>query len=331
MSNQPKYGVAVIIPALNEELFIERCIQSALAQSYPVADMEIVVVDGGSTDRTCVIVRALSAVHTNIRLLSNPRRLRSAAFNVGVSQSDAPYIICMDAHVTYDACYVERCVELLKAHPEYGTVGGVCEILPQNNSLIARANALLNHLRFGIGGASFRVGSEAKAVDSVPFGAFRREVVNEIGYMREEAGRAEDNDYNFRIRQAGYLVWLDPAIRSSYYARATWGSSCRQMYANGVAIGNLFYISPQAIGLRHLVPLMFVLSLLATAVSACFTVYGLFALAAIFGAYVLAALVADIAACSRYGWNYVFVLPPLFLSVHLSYGVGTLVGLVKRN
>ena len=103
------------------------------------------------------------------------------------------------------------------------------------------------------------------------------------------------------------------------------------MYGNGVAIGNLFYVDPQAIGLRHLVPLMFVLALLVTAVAACFTVYGLYALAAIFGAYMLAALMADIAACCRYGWNFVFVLPPLFLSVHLSYGVGTLVGLVKRK
>lgn len=331
MSNQPKYNVAVIIPTYNEELFVERCVASALGQTYPLAEMDILVVDGGSTDRTCDIVRSLSMTHPNIRLLNNPKRQRSAAFNIGVGQSDAPFIICMDAHATYDARYVERCVELLKAHPEYGNVGGVCEIMPQNDSLIARANALLNHLRFGIGGAAFRVGTKAEAVDSVPFGAFRREVVDEVGGMREDVGRAEDNDYNARIRKAGYLVWLDPAIRSSYYARATWGSSCRQMYGNGVAIGNLFYIDPQAIGLRHLVPLMFVLALLVTAVAACFTVYGLYALTAIFGAYMLAALTADIAACCRYGWNYVFVLPPLFLSVHLSYGVGTLVGLVKRK
>lgn len=331
MSKKPIYSVAVIVPTLNEEKFIERCLASVFLQTYPLSAMDIMVVDGGSTDRTCELVRALSAMHPNVRLLANPRRCQAAAFNIGVQASDAPIIIRMDAHAVYDTCYVQRCVELLNSHPEYGNVGGVWEILPQNNSLIARANALLNHSRFGIGGAAFRFSSTAQVADAVPFGAFRRQIIEQIGGMREDIGRAEDNEYNSRIRRMGYVVWLDPAIRSSYYARATWGSSCRQMYSNGVAIGNLFYIDRQAIGLRHLVPLFFVLALLVTAVAACFTVYGLYTLTAILGVYMLAALIADVAVCCCYGWNYMFVMPPLFLSVHLSYGVGTLVGLMKRN
>ena len=330
MQHQPTYNVAIIIPTLNEEHFITRCLESVLGQTYPTEKMDIMVVDGGSTDNTCAIVRALGKNHPNIRLLSNPKRYQSIAFNIGVAASDAPYIIRMDAHATYDQQYVEHCVDLLANHPEYGNVGGVWDIRPQNSSLIARANALLNQLKFGIGGAAFRMGATAQAVDTVPFGAFHRHVVEQIGGMREDLARGEDNEYNARIRKAGYTIWLDPAIRSTYYARATWSSSCKQMYSNGVSIGNLVYIDRNAIGLRHLVPLAFVMALIASLVTACVTCYGWYLTGIIMGAYIAAALIADINACRKHGWEYVFILPLLFFSIHISYGIGTLIGLVKK-
>ena len=330
MQHQPTYNVAIIIPTLNEEHFITRCLESVLGQTYPTEKTDIMVVDGNSTDNTCAIVRALGKNHPNIRLLSNPKRYQSIAFNIGVAASDAQYIIRMDAHATYDQQYVEHCVDLLANHPEYGNVGGVWDIRPQNSSLIARANALLNQLKFGIGGAAFRMGATAQAVDTVPFGAFRRQVVEQVGGMREDLARGEDNEYNARIRKAGYTVWLDPNIRSTYYARATWSSSCKQMYSNGVSIGNLVYIDRNAIGLRHLVPLAFVLALILSLIAACFTSYGWYAFGVIAGAYTLAAIVADIDACCKHGWEYVLILPPLFFSVHVSYGIGTLIGLVRK-
>lgn len=329
MQKQAKNSVAVIIPTLNEALFIRRCLESVLGQTYPADKMDIMVVDGGSTDETCAIVREMSSSCTIIRLLDNPKRYQSVAFNIGVRASDAPYIIRMDAHATYDSHYIERCVNLLANHPEYGNVGGVWDILPQNDSLIARANALLNQLKFGIGGAAFRIGTTAQAVDTVPFGAFHRHVVEQIGGMREDLARGEDNEYNNRIRKAGYIVWLDPAIRSTYYARATWSSSCKQMFSNGVSIGNLVHIDRQAIGLRHLVPMALVIALIASLITACVTCYGWYLTGIILGAYTLAALFADINACRKYGWEYVFILPPLFFSIHISYGIGTLIGLVK--
>ena len=325
------YTIAVIIPTLNEENFIERCIESVRMQTYPFQQMDVMIVDGGSSDQTRQIVLSLQTAYPNIRLLDNSQRYQSAAFNIGVKASTAPYIIRLDAHATYDIHYIERCINLLHNHPEYGNVGGVCDILPQNESLIARANALLNHLSFGIGGAAFRMATTAQAVDSVPFGAFPRRVIEQVGGMRADLARGEDNEYNSRIRKAGYTVWLDPDIRSTYYARATWGASCKQMYANGVSIGQLFYVDRAAIGLRHLVPLAFVLAILGTFCIGCFTIYGWYLLAAILGAYLLAALYADIDACRKYGWEYVFILPPMFFSIHLSYGIGTMVGLIKRK
>ena len=326
-----KYSVAVIIPTLNEEHFMEGCIRSVLAQTYPAEQMDIMIVDGGSTDKTADIVHQFHKEHPNIRLLDNPNRIQSVAFNIGVANSTAPIIIRLDAHARYKEDYIARCVQLLQQDAHYGNVGGQWEILPQNESLIARTNALLNHLKFGIGGAAFRVGAKAGPVDSVPFGAFRRDVIEQVGGMRANLARGEDNEYNSRIRKAGYTVWFDPQIQSTYYARATWGSSCKQMYANGVSIGNLFYIDRQSIGLRHLVPLAFVLAIIGAIVIGCFTIYGWYLLACILGAYTLAALAADIDACCKHGWDYLLILPPLFFSVHVSYGIGTLVGLIKRQ
>lgn len=331
MAQPNKYDIAVIIPTLNEERFIERCLDSVRVQTYPFEQMDIMIVDGGSTDNTCEIVRALSVTSPNIRVLPNPQKYQSAAFNIGVKASTAPYIIRLDAHATYDTHYIERCINLLHDHPAYGNVGGVCDILPQNESLIARANALLNHLSFGIGGAAFRMATIAQAVDTVPFGAFSRKVVEQVGCMRADLARGEDNEYNSRIRKAGYTVWLDPEIRSSYYARATWEASCKQMYANGISIGQLFYVDRAAIGFRHLVPLAFVLAITGAIVIGSFTLYGWYLLASILGAYMLAAIYADIDACRKYGWEYLFILPPMFFSIHLSYGFGTLVGLIKRK
>lgn len=329
MSKNTDYIVSIIIPTLNEEKFIERCIDSVLHQTYPIDKMDIMVVDGGSTDRTIEIVKALENKYSNIRLLHNALRYQSAAFNIGVQSSCAPYIIRLDAHATYDSRYIELCVNHLEQNPNYGNVGGIWEILPQNESLIARTNALLNHLKFGIGGADFRVGADAQETDSVPFGAFRRDVIDKIGGMREDLARGEDNEYNSRIRKAGYKIWLDPTIRSSYYARPTLSSSCKQMYANGVSIGNLFYVDRKAIGLRHLVPFAFVMALFLSALSAIFCIYGLYLFGTILAAYFIAAIIADIDACRKNGWEFVWILPIMFFCIHISYGIGTIVGLLK--
>lgn len=130
--------------------------------------MDVMVIDGGSRDRTEAIVAAYAQRYVNIRFLHNEKKIQSAAFNVGVACSTAPFIVRLDAHALYDKSYVERCVDGLKADRKRGNVGGGCTIEPTSNTLWAKANAILNHSRFGIGGASFRVGQQACNTDSVP-------------------------------------------------------------------------------------------------------------------------------------------------------------------
>ena len=322
------YEVAIVIPTLNEERFISRCLNSIIKQTYEFEKMDVMIIDGGSNDKTKDIVAEYQKSHQNIRFIENKKKIQSVAFNIGFKKSTAPYIIRLDAHAKYDSKYISLCIENLKQDEKRGNVGGRCNILPFNQSIWAQTNAILNHSRFGIGGAAFRVSKEAHNTDSVPFGAFPRKIIEKIGGMREDLPRGEDNEYNSRIRKAGYKIFFDPNIISSYFARPTLGASCKQMYANGNSIGYLYYIDREAIGIRHLVPLLFVVSgLFCIIISVlwspfCYVFCGGLAL------YLIADAMASIMGAKD---NVKCTLPLfiLFFCVHVSYGIGTIAGLIK--
>lgn len=337
MENQ-KYKVAVIIPTLNEELFIENCLASVMEQTFPFEEMDVMVVDGGSKDRTREIVQRISECHPNVRLIENPGRIQSIAFNIGVKSSSAPYVVRLDAHATYNKEYIEKCLKIFSADAEtlgcapelVGNVGGVCSIHPQHSAIIAETSAILNQVRFGIGGAAFRVGAKAGFVDTVPFGCFPRRVIDEIGGMREDLARGEDNEYNSRIHKAGYKVYLNPEVVCTYYSRDTIRANMKQMYANGVSIGKLLYIDKASVGLRHLVPLVFTLSLIVSLILGCFYSPFFILFALIIGLYAIAAIIATLSACVKFGWKYVLTLPLMFFLVHISYGLGTINGILHH-
>lgn len=322
------YKVAIVIPTLNEERFISRCLNSIIKQTYEFEKMDVMIIDGGSKDNTKDIVAEYQKSHQNIRFIENTKKIQSVAFNIGIKNSTAPYIIRLDAHAEYDSEYIYLCIKNLKDDKKRGNVGGRCNILPFNQSIWAQTNAILNHSRFGIGGAAFRVSNEAHNTDSVPFGAFPRKVIDQIGGMREDLPRGEDNEYNSRIRKAGYKIFFDPNIISSYFARPTLGASCKQMYANGNSIGYLYYIDREAIGIRHLVPLLFVVSGLFSIIISvlwspfCYVFCGGLAL------YLIADAIASIMGAKD---NVKCTLPLfiLFFCVHVSYGIGTIAGLIK--
>ena len=321
------YKVAVVIPTLNEEKFIARCLDSVISQSYPFADMDVMVVDGGSKDRTKEIVTAYNKKHPNIRLLTNPRRIQSISFNIGVQNSSAPYIVRLDAHALYKPYYIEGCMKGLEGDPKRGNVGGQWDIQPQNDSLWATTNAILNYSKFGIGGASYRVGAQAGNVDTVPFGSFPRTMIEKIGGMRDDLPRGEDNEFNSRIKKAGYDIYFDPAIECVYYARPTLKASCKQMYANGESIGHLFYVDRESIGLRHLVPLLFVVGIICGVLLSFVWLPFFFALLAGLCLYFTCDLLASVMAAKEHGWKYLLPLFIMFFCVHISYGWGTIVGM----
>ena len=323
--------VAIIIPTLNEEKFITECLNSVVNQTYPLERMDVIVVDGGSKDETHSIVEKFHIRYENIRLLNNSGRIQSIAFNIGVKFSDAPYIIRLDAHAIYDPKYSEICIMRLQENVNRGNVGGRWDIVAQNSPLVAQANAILNSCKFGIGGASFRVGALAGNVDTVPFGAFPRNVIDKIGGMREDLIRGEDNEFNFRIRNAGYEIFFDPNIVCTYYARATMKGSVKQMYANGKSIGHLLRIDRRIISLRHFVPFLFTLSIISGFVLSFVTKWFTCLLGLIFLVYLFADILASICMAYKNGRKFFLPLLVIFFMVHISYGWGTIIGIVKKQ
>lgn len=325
---QYKPFVTLIIPALNEEVFIRQCLASAFAQSYPQERMEIMVLDGGSHDNTVEIVKKEQLSHPNLSLLNNPGKIQSAAFNLGVGVSTGEIIIRWDAHCKYDPDYVYHCVRNHQARI-FGNVGGSILVLPGSESLMSRTIARINTSVFGTGGAAFRSAPICKFVDTVPYGSFRREIIEKIGPMNENLQRGEDNEYNARIRNAGYKILLDPEIRSCYYARKDLRSFLKQMSSNGFSVGILLRMSVKYTELRHTMPLLFFLFIVTGLILSPFFLSARILFLFVLVLYFLLNLAFAVMASIR---NDIRIIPLMVFSVfcvHVCYGFSTLCGLIQ--
>jgi GT2 family glycosyltransferase len=222
-------SVSVVLPTLNEQAYIRDCLDSLGAQDYP-AIVEILVVDGGSTDGTRDIVAATPGA----RLVPNERVTAAAAMNIGLAEARGEVICRADAHTLYAADYIRRCVEVL-AETGAANVGGAMR--PVGTTNFGRAVAAVTSSPLGVGPGRFHYSRRREEVDTVYLGCWRRETLEEVGGWDESSLQwaAEDQELNFRIRKGGGRVLLDPSIRSWYFPRATVKSLWRQ-YANyGVA------------------------------------------------------------------------------------------------
>lgn len=320
--------VSVIIPTLNEERHIKICLDSVFDQTYPSSLLEIFVLDGESTDKTIEIIKELQNEHPNLYLLNNKKKIQSAAFNLGIDNSKGDIIIRLDAHCTYDSNYIRYIIDN-HLETEYGNVGGYCYVKPGSDTLMAKAIALINNSNFGLGGASFRVGKIRKLTDSVPFGAFPKKVISIVGKMNEDLPRGEDNDYNSRIRKAGYEILFDPTIVAYYYSRPNFILFMKQMFDNGFSIGVLIHLSLRTISLRHIMPLLFVGFLIFSAFFSFFYSPIWTFLVIILIIYFLLNLINGVKMVSR---NEIKLIPIMIFTtffVHIFYGIGTINGLLK--
>jgi len=325
--------VSLILPVRDEARFIERNLSALAAQSYPHACLEILVADGQSTDGTPDAVRAFAAAHPelNIHLLENPQRIKPPGFNRALAQARGEIIIMVDGHCVLAPDYVQRCVELL-AQTGADCVGG--PITTVGETAEARAIAVAQSSPFGVGGAAFRM-ADARAgyVDTLAFGAYRREVFARIGVLDEELVRNQDDEFNFRLVQAGGKIWLDPSIRAIYYSRASLLKLWSQYYGYGLYKVRVIQKRGAVASWRHLAPAAFVLAVFLAILLFGFTRRKLF----------LAPVVAYTAANLAFSFTTGLASPPdgkqarlpgilpylplAFGTLHFAYGLGFLAGL----
>ena len=182
--------ISVICPIYNEEKYIGKCIDSILRQDYPKEDMEVLLVDGMSTDKTREIVLSYCADYPFIRLLDNPRKIVPYAMNIGIQAAKGDIVIRLDAHAIYpDNYFSELVAKLYELHAD--NVGAVCRTLPADDSPKCKAIAAALSSPFGMGNSYFRIGAkEIMQVDTVPFGCYRKEVFDKIGLYDTDLIRA---------------------------------------------------------------------------------------------------------------------------------------------
>lgn len=224
--------VSIIIPMRNEEKYIGKCLESILANSYPSEQYEILIADGESTDSSRQIVSEISCRHANIRVLSNAAKIVPTGLNQAIRQANGKYILRMDAHTDYPPDYIQNCIAELD-RTGAANVGGRCITLPGAETLTGKSIALLTQTRAGVGNAAYRLGLGDVYVDTVPFGAFRREILAEVGLYQEDLARNQDYELNARIRSHGYKIFLSSKICSFYHNVPTFAAFMRQAYLNG--------------------------------------------------------------------------------------------------
>lgn len=243
-------AASVVIPVLNEEESIESCLERVLGQT--VAEIEVIVADGGSTDGTRELVLAQAAGDHRVRLVDNPRRLQSAGLNEALAASSGPFVIRLDGHSFVKPAYVERCLELLSSSGA-AAVGGRMVPLPGGGA-IESGIALAMARSWGAGPAKFHHAGPAGDVDTVYLGAYRRAVLDEVGGWAEDVGVNEDYELNNRIRGAGHRIHYDPTLEVAYQPRSTFRSLARQYTRYGRSKATMLRRHPESLRARQAVP-----------------------------------------------------------------------------
>lgn len=252
--------VSVVIPLFNEEKHISNLIESLTKQTYPMENMEWIFVDGNSTDKTVELIEEYASVGKYpITLLHNEKRKTPYALNMAIEKAVGKYIIRLDAHSYFYPDYIEKCVYYLDT-TDADNVGGIAET--EAGGFKGQAIAKMLSTKLGVGGSDFRVGDGNRYVDTVPFGAFRREVFERVGLFNPKLLRSEDNDMNSRIRQSGGKIWLAEDIRFKYFCRDTFRGILKMGMQNGNALFFTLKENPKAMSARHFIPFLFLLSLI---------------------------------------------------------------------
>lgn len=322
--------LSVICPIYNEEKYIRGCIESILAQDYPKDGLEVIFADGMSTDKTREIVEEYSSAYPWIMLIDNPNRIVPPALNKAIEVSKGDIIMRLDAHASYPSNYFSSLVSAIK-HYDADNVGAVCKTDVLNHTSKAEAiKAVLAH-PLGVGNSAFRTGiDKAQDVDTVPFGCWKRDVFEKFGKFDERLIRNQDIEFNKRIHRSGGRILIIPDTFSTYYARETFSEVAKNNYGNGKwNILTVWYTNQlNSLSLRHFIPLAFVLSIIIPCVLALFWFPAIYIALASLVAYliVVISISARLAWINHLNWFYLIVT---FFVLHLSYGWGSLVGIIK--
>lgn len=331
--NKISRSVAIIIPCRNESKYIGRCLNSLLENDFDKRSLEILVVDGMSSDGTREIVGGYTKKYPFIRLLNNPQIIKPVALNLGIQATQSDVVMRIDAHAVYEKNYISTLVAGLYKY-KADNIGGVRETwhgkTPKEMAIVYG----ISH-PFSAGNAFWRTGTkEIRVVDTVFCGCYRREVFDKIGLFNERLIRTQDKEFNARLVKSGGKIILDPSVSCTYYPRTKLGEYARWIYTGAKW---LFFARRmtdiQMTSWRNYIPLCFLLYHLSIFVF-------IFEISNISRLAILAPLLLYFMLSLYFSINislthkrlvYIPFLLLIFWITHYSYGVGSIVGLFKSK
>ncbi len=317
--------ISVIVPIRNEKQFIRATLDSIIQQNVHEAT-EILVADGMSTDGTREILQEYYSKNPSIILVDNPEKIVPNGFNRALSIAKGNVIIRIDGHAIMKPSYINQCLKVLEKTGA-DCVGG--PIINVSNGIVGESINIAQSSKFGVGGVKFREEIiEGEFVDTLAFGAYKRDVFKNIGGYDQELIRNQDDEFNFRLIQSGGRIWLDPSIQSLYYPRTSLCKLFKQYYQYGFFKIRVIQKRKGLASFRHVIPLIFILSL-----SSSFFYYFIYQdeipFLTISLSYTFLSISASFYQIIRNlnKWKSALVLPLVYSSMHFAYGFGSILGL----
>ena len=319
--------ISIIIPIYNEEKYIKECLESIINSDINKEEIEVLLVDGGSTDKTIDIIKEYLKKYPYFKYLYNPKKVAPVAMNIGIKEAKGDYIFIISAHAFYPKNYFSELIKNIKKL-NADCVGGVLVTEVKNKT--KTSNAIKNVLSDKLGvGSSFRVGvDKIKEVDTVPFGCYKKEVFDKIGLYDERLVRNQDIELNKRLKKAGGKIYLVPDIKCVYFARETFKALAKNNFNNGLwnVLTAYYTNSLSSLSFRHFIPLLFVLTLLISLILSIISVKFFYLFLTIFLTYFI---IISIRSFQIKKNTTIFHQIVAFLVLHFSYGIGSLVGIFK--
>lgn len=319
--------VSVLVPCRNEEKYIARVLDGILNQDYPQDKLEVFVIDGMSDDNTATIVKKYTSVNQHIHLLTNPDRYVSQALNMAIRASSGKVILRMDAHSLYPIDYIRRLVEELINYGADNT-GGVWITRAGNAGKVAKAIAVATSHPFGTGNAAYRTGAVKPAwVDTVPYGCYRREVFDRIGFFDEQLIRNQDDEFNARLRASAGKILLLPEVKITYFARENISRMSSMFYQYGLFKPLVSIRIGRPVTWRQLFPPGLVAGLSLTLFAGLIFHEILYLFCFLFVLYLLPVVFFSLRLGIRSGLSHILLI--VFPAIHFSYGWGYLKGIFR--
>lgn len=322
--------VSALLVTRNEQAYIKKSLMSLIDQTYPKECYEIIIVDGGSTDDTLKIVDELIKNYRtevfDIRVINNPKHILATGWNLGIKDAKGDYVVRIDAHGEAASDFIEKNVQTILSVFDAVCVGGRLNTMSLGGDSDIVSKVLSSP--FGVGNSSFRISDKAGYADTAVYGLYRKTIFEKVGFFNENYIRNQDIELHSRIRAEGGKFYFNPEINCVYYSRNTIKKMIEQAFGNGKWNMVLLKNQNSALRLRHLVPFVFVLYVIASIILGFFYKFFWFLGVGVLILHLIIGLYAAMKKTDKL--TEIIKMPLLFLLLHTSYGVGYLTGIFTK-